>query len=152
INAIHIGEVGPEEMLVAVDELGCVTAWFTAALEHPPIRLEARESAWGIATHGPAYLLAVSANSFHVTVWDLHDYFKAGARFLPRRTATRSVEMPLGEGCKRRELVGHTHNVPGISISTCGRWLASCSIDGSVRVWRLCDGQCIMQRHFGSVW
>jgi WD40 repeat protein len=72
--------------------------------------------------------------------------------FLPRRTTVRSVDAPLGEGCKQRELIGHTHNVPSISMSACGQWLASCSIDGTVRVWRLYDGQCIMQRRFGSAW
>ncbi|KAI9596184.1 hypothetical protein BDF19DRAFT_412777 [Syncephalis fuscata] len=188
INAIHVGEVGPEEMLVAVDELGFVTAWFTAALKHPPIQLEVHESAWGIATNGPAYLLAISANSFQIVVWDLHDWFidpesdklywndamnthastsntanvlmsdklpsisTNGHRFQPRKTTTQSVDAPLGNGFKKRIFKGHKHNVPSISMSSCGRWLASCSIDSSVRVWRLCDGQCIMQRNFESAW
>ncbi|TPX71542.1 hypothetical protein SpCBS45565_g01029 [Spizellomyces sp. 'palustris'] len=63
INAIRVGEIGTEEVLVAVDDNHLVHVWFTADLDRHPIVLQHRESAWGIAIHGPSYLLAVSANS-----------------------------------------------------------------------------------------
>ncbi|RKP06203.1 WD40-repeat-containing domain protein [Thamnocephalis sphaerospora] len=147
INAIHVGEIGPEEALVAVDESGRVSVWFTATLDQPPIRLENGVSTWGIATHGPTYLLAVSANSFRITVWDLRDRS-------PEEKSTMRVypEAPLGEGCTRRTFSGHTHNIPSVDISPSGRWLVSCSIDGSCRIWRLRDGRCVKQRSLAPSW
>jgi WD40 repeat protein len=59
---------------------------------------------------------------------------------------------PLGKGCTHRILTGHVHNIPAVAFSPSGRLLASCSIDGSCRVWRLKDGQCIQHRTFASTW
>jgi WD40 repeat protein len=32
-------------------------------------------------------------------------------------------------------LVGHSHNVPCVDVSKCGKFIVSSSIDGSVRIW-----------------
>jgi WD40 repeat protein len=34
-------------------------------------------------------------------------------------------------------LQGHENNIPGIDISGCGKFLCSCSIDGTFLVWMI---------------
>ncbi|KXS12642.1 hypothetical protein M427DRAFT_34648 [Gonapodya prolifera JEL478] len=73
INSIRIGQLGGEEVLVAVDDLGQVRCWMTRDLTRPPIKLSNTISTWGIATHGASTLVAVSANDHAVRVWNMGD-------------------------------------------------------------------------------
>ncbi|MCA8950482.1 MAG: TIR domain-containing protein [Planctomycetes bacterium] len=49
----------------------------------------------------------------------------------------------VARGVASRVLEGHTKDVLSISISPCGRILASKSMDGTVRLWRLDFGDCL---------
>ncbi|KAI8924638.1 hypothetical protein BC831DRAFT_513155 [Entophlyctis helioformis] len=71
INAIRVGQLGTEEMLVSVDDNGNVRLFYTAHLSRPPICLLTQDSAWGCALHGPGRLLAVSSNAHIVRVYHL---------------------------------------------------------------------------------
>lgn len=82
-----------------------------------------RESAWGVAMHG--YLLAVSANSHTILIWNFRASTEGGD------DAADAEEDPL-RGVNERELVGHDHNIPAIDFSECGRYLVSGSI-GTIR-------------------
>lgn len=55
----------------------------------------------------------------------------------------------LHTGQCRHVLSGHTGKINGITISEDGRWAATASEDGSVRVWDLRRGRCrrVLQGH-----
>ncbi|KNC97936.1 uncharacterized protein SPPG_06924 [Spizellomyces punctatus DAOM BR117] len=146
INAIRVGEIGTEEVLVAVDDNHLVHVWFTADLDRHPIVLQHRDSAWGIAIHGPSYLLAVSANSHTIMVWNLRSSYQSHGNFVSDRDGD-----PLG-GVEKRELVGHEHNVPAIDFSSCGRYLLSCSIDCTLRIWNIKTGETLYSREVDGQW
>ncbi|KAJ3308114.1 hypothetical protein HDU76_004127 [Blyttiomyces sp. JEL0837] len=119
INAIKIGFIGSEEVLVTVDDEGRVAVMFTMDLDRTPIRLSnSGSSTWGIAMHAKTQLLAVSANSFRITLFDLGHHNNVGS--------------PLGY-VWRRELVGHGHNIPAIDFSSDGTLIGSCSIGSNLR-------------------
>ncbi|CAG8442114.1 6554_t:CDS:2 [Acaulospora colombiana] len=71
INAIKVGMIGKEEVLVCVDDSGGVGMWYTSDLDRRPILLSNDESTWGIALQGPNRLLAVSSNSHDITIYNL---------------------------------------------------------------------------------
>jgi hypothetical protein len=59
----------------------------------------------------------------------------------PPTTATITSLPPDNVICLR----GHSSNVPAVEFSPCGRLLASCSIDSSVRLWCTLTGSCVQQ-------
>ncbi|TPX34870.1 hypothetical protein SmJEL517_g02651 [Synchytrium microbalum] len=139
INAIHVGSLGAMEVLVTASDRGPVRVWFTnldSDLHRTPISLQPDESAWGIATHAEHHLVAVSTNAHTITVWNL----EADKREW------------LGEGCDKLVLRGHAHNVPNIDFSPCGRYLVSCSIDKSCKVWYLKSGDLVFSSNVTSQW
>ncbi|RPA85263.1 hypothetical protein BJ508DRAFT_412050 [Ascobolus immersus RN42] len=71
INNIHVGELGTEEVLVSVHENGKVFVWYTRDLSKPVFSASVHRSAWGIATHKESRRVAISANSFQITVFEL---------------------------------------------------------------------------------
>jgi len=101
-------------------------------LERKPICLSNEGSpTWGCSISKNANIVAVSANSFCITIWDLS-------------TATLGNEKLV---CK-----GHKHNIPCIDFSPCGKFLASASIDNTSRIWELSSGKCIKQLQIGNEW
>ncbi|KAI8820818.1 uncharacterized protein EV422DRAFT_578648 [Fimicolochytrium jonesii] len=164
INAIRIGEIGQDEVLVAADDDGYIYVWFTEYPDRPAIIfqygsysdatffppstdvmlfcLRHKESAWGLAIHGPSYLLAASSNSHTIMVWNLR---------ASTSQKDRLEDDPLG-GVMERELVGHEHNIPSIDFSSCGKFLISCSIDCTVRIWNVHTGHTICSRFFNNQW
>ncbi|KAJ3410068.1 hypothetical protein HDV05_004113 [Chytridiales sp. JEL 0842] len=133
INAIRIGFLGSEEVLVSVGDYGSIHIFFIHEIEldRPPILLmNDNESTWGVAIHGPKRLLAVSANSHAITIFVLaHD---------------KEI------GASRKTLVGHQHNIPCIDFNSNGDFLASCSIDGSCRIWNVNTGECLYEIFSGD--
>lgn len=71
INSLTIGELGSEEVLVSAHDDGNVCVWYTRDLTRIALRLSVSESAWGVALHKEKRLLAVSANSHVITVFEL---------------------------------------------------------------------------------
>ncbi|KAK9717457.1 hypothetical protein K7432_006173 [Basidiobolus ranarum] len=163
INAIKVGMLGSEEVLVSVDDSGEVRAWFTEKLDRSPLCFSNNVSTWGIALNGPRHLLAVSANSHNITVYSLRG--SRGSEYSPvgleSDTPLSEFEDPLytttdlhsqDVNDSTRTLKGHKHNVPNIDISPCGEFLASCSIDGTCRVWNLLNGETIYKNSIGDAW
>ncbi|KAI9138767.1 hypothetical protein BKA69DRAFT_1117642, partial [Paraphysoderma sedebokerense] len=141
---MKIGNLGFEEVLVAVCDDGEVIVWFTNDLNRTPLRFSNEVSTWGATTHGPSYLLAVSANSHQITVWDLRSDLRHAESSLSTIEVSDGDNMttdPLGNGMHKRILQGHQHNIPCIDISDCGKWLVSTSIDSTVRIWYLPTGR-----------
>lgn len=71
INSITVGELGFEEVLVSAHDDGDVCAWYTRDLRRIAFRLSVAKSAWGVALHKERRLLAVSANTHHIQVFEL---------------------------------------------------------------------------------
>ena len=45
------------------------------------------------------------------------------------------------EGIEKRELSGHTDNIPCVDFNQTGQYVASCSIDQTCRLWDIKTGQ-----------
>lgn len=123
INQIATGCTGTLAVLVSVDDSGCVMVFQANHLDAPPVRLAnvdplgAPTSTWGLALSPTLPYFAVSANSHMISLFSV-----------------------LGEEARAEPLAllhVHTHNIPCLDFSACGRWLASASIDESVAVWRM---------------
>ncbi|KAF8245107.1 hypothetical protein K440DRAFT_634906 [Wilcoxina mikolae CBS 423.85] len=71
INSLTIGDLGSEEVLVSAHDDGDVCVWYTRNLKRMALRLSVGQSAWGVALHKEKRLLAVSANSHLITVFEL---------------------------------------------------------------------------------
>lgn len=133
INHIRSGFIGDQESLVAVGEFGTILVWNIAALDDDPILMESSDfaSTWGIAMSPKNFLLATSSNSHAVTIFHY-----------PSRRVIFSVNQQnrhLSEEPATTPI--HTHNIPSLDFSPCGRYLTSCSIDGRVVLWSLATGE-----------
>ncbi|CAG8552154.1 4932_t:CDS:2, partial [Ambispora leptoticha] len=154
INAIKVGKLGIEEALVAANGRG-VFIWFTSMLHKAPIHFCNESSTWGIAMHGPSRLLAVSANSHVITVYDLRDG-------LPDSVATteEDTDKDINSVPNKNPLLlepkiclrGHEHNIPNIAFSPDGKFLVSCSIDNTCNVWNVKTGESLVSKHISLDW
>ncbi|KAG0169970.1 hypothetical protein DFQ28_003342 [Apophysomyces sp. BC1034] len=136
INAVKVGNMLDEEILVTVSECGEICVWKTGALDKPPTILNNHSSTWGIAIHGEQGLIAVSANNFKITIFNYLEITRPGHQ---RKKNVLKEE-------KQIELEGHSHNIPNIDFSQSGRYIASCSIDKTCRVWDILKKKCITKR------
>ncbi|RIA98349.1 hypothetical protein C1645_812757 [Glomus cerebriforme] len=169
INAIKVGKIGNEEVLVSVDDIGDINIWFTANLDKNPIQFSNNESTWGIALHGPKRLLAVSANSHEITIYNLQnsvnefnfddddddDDDSSGEEELQTPKTYASVLKKISDndalgGKAISVLRGHENNIPNICFSTCGRFLVSCSIDATCRIWNVKTGELMQTKPLTS--
>ncbi|GAB5589098.1 hypothetical protein Unana1_03998 [Umbelopsis nana] len=144
INALKVGFLGDEEILVSVAENGDVCVWRTAKLHIPPILLRNNASTWGIAIHANQRLIAVCANSFQITVFNMSMHPST------KQENSKGFVSILGSDSQCR-LSGHEHNIPNIDFSECGRYIVSCSIDRQCRVWDLKKRKTICQRRFADL-
>jgi WD40 repeat protein len=124
------------------------------------------ESTWGIAIHGPKRLLAVSANSHEITIFNLResvqffdddddDNLDGSEPQTPKSYASVLTKVPdnsaLG-GEAISVLQGHEHNIPCICFSACGRLLVSCSLDATCRIWNTKTGELVQTKIITSDW
>ncbi|KAF9197621.1 hypothetical protein BGZ49_001858, partial [Haplosporangium sp. Z 27] len=171
INVIQVGYLGTEEVLVTADEAGDVCVWFTKDLQREPLLLSVTESAWGIAIHSEKRLIAVSCNARTITIFHCGIDSRISQSLLfgdmesstsdlttPSQNSTTTSEagpipspLPM-ERASQQILLGHEHNIPHISFSPCGEFLASASVDRTCRTWRLSDEVQIQQKSLGNLW
>ncbi len=108
-------------------------AWLTDARPLPAQRAAAELSALAVAQHaasvtdcvfiGGGSLVASASGDRTIKVWDC-----AAATLL-------------------HTLEGHLESVEGLAVDPGGRWLASVSAEGGLRVWSLADWRCAMALH-----
>jgi hypothetical protein len=97
-------------------------------------------STWSLSIHptsSTSFKIAVGSNSYRITVFQVV------------MDGESSLEM---QDISKLILTGHEHNVPSLSFSPCGDYLASCSIDGSIRIWNVEDGSTLIQKQMGLDW
>ncbi|KAJ3247452.1 hypothetical protein HDU78_004157 [Chytriomyces hyalinus] len=140
INAIKSGFLGNVPVLVTVDDGGLVAVHETEFLTNPDCPRKTHlfvngESTWGLDIHAESRLVAVSANSHVISIFNL------GMNSSSDKDAL-SDDAPMS-GFKTKRLSGHENNIPNIRFSSCGRYIASCSIDSSVRVWNIKTSQTV---------
>ncbi|KAJ1568175.1 hypothetical protein HK096_007342, partial [Nowakowskiella sp. JEL0078] len=142
INAIRRNEIGSSEVLVSVDDGGNVFVFFTSNLHQPPLHFMVEESAWGIAVHGPSHLLAISANSHNINLFDLS--------ILKNGHHDQTLIELISDS--RKVLKGHCNNVPSIDFSGCGNFLTSSSIDSSCIIWHVKTGKILRRKRISEDW
>ncbi|KAJ2778592.1 hypothetical protein H4R18_004506 [Coemansia javaensis] len=122
INAITLGCLHGVEILVAVYDSGQAVAW-SLRDDFPVLWVwSGAASTWGCAISPASGAVATSANSRLIRVC-------SGGTPAPHR--------------ETMFLRGHGHNIPCVQFSPCGTYLASASIDQTVRVWALPGGRCV---------
>jgi WD40 repeat protein len=112
----------------------------------------------------------VSANSHEITIFNLKESGKFFNEFdddnlessgeegsqTPRTYAsvlTKISENDDALGGKAISVLrGHEHNIPSICFSACGRFLVSCSIDATCRVWNIKTGELIQTKILTGDW
>lgn len=179
INQLVVSDLGHEEIVAVACDNGDVVAYTTRSIydaierdtldepgaQSPRIRTillrNVGESAWGLAVHKAARLIAVSSNAHYVTVFAfalcrepspdrLHESDDEG--LLPAGNISLNLEewvQPLvySESLLRRStcnfviiLEAHTFNIPSIAFCNTdadptGRYLVSTDIGGVILVW-----------------
>lgn len=151
INRLHIDYLGRKEILLTASDDGDIVGYYIsgimAAIEtlesgentegfpdvKPFFRINVEKSAWGLAVHRQARLIAISANSHKVTV-------------VAFKLATGAIKNPYYVSDRRTGYSVRTlqagDNVPSISFNNTGtdpsgRWLVGNVIDGSTGLWDL---------------
>ncbi|MCJ1401430.1 hypothetical protein MMC11_004643 [Xylographa trunciseda] len=181
-NHIVVGDLGTEEILVCACDDGDVFAFPTRSLafeivqresgkpgfawgQRPFFHASVDESAWGIAIHKEARLIAVSSNTLKITVYA----FALSQNGSPESSQGSAQDSELSEDiekkiCSEAEeeagppglardrsrdqviiLNGHACNIPSIAFCNTeddpiGEYLISMDIKGVVVVWRLFEG------------
>ncbi|KAF9934831.1 hypothetical protein FBU30_010804 [Linnemannia zychae] len=168
INIIQVGYLGTEEVLVTANDAGEACVWFTSNLRRDPLLLSVTESAWGVAIHSERRLIAISTNAHTVTIFHCGTNSRISSRryssnaptFTGSTTAEGSppsfnpnlLSATDEPSTSQQILSGHDHNIPCVTFSPCGRFVATSSIDRTCRTWRLSDGKQIQQKSLGPLW
>jgi len=163
INSLTVGELGSEEVLVSAHRNGDVVVWYTKELKLM-LHYNVGSSAWGVALHKERRLLAVSANSWKITVFELavgehreEKGFESDGEeegdidaCVDERKSSRNGNLNDTEMLRNKERRtddavvkckilqgGPKHNIPNVTFldDENGQWLASASIDGTVVLW-----------------
>ncbi|KAF9088633.1 hypothetical protein BGX23_007224 [Mortierella sp. AD031] len=151
INVMQVGYLGTEEVLVTANEAREVCVWFTQNLRRDPLLLSVSESAWGIAIHAARRMIAISTNAHTVTVFHCGTNSRISSRH--HSAAAAAAATATEESTTSQQiLLGHGHNIPCVTFSPCGRFVATASVDRTCRTWRLSDGQQIQQKSLGPLW
>lgn len=167
-NNMIISDLGYEEVLVCAcddgDVVGYATFLVSKALEavdsgvlsakeatqqyiRPLFVRNCGRSAWGLALHKNARLLAVGSNNHVVKVYGFAlDQEADDEEVVTEIDASRAEDW-------EQTLVGHCHNIPCIAFyntDPTGRFLASIDILGTVFIWDVLKGRPLRHIHLPS--
>eukprot|EP01006_Ploeotia_vitrea_P010445 TRINITY_DN27131_c0_g1_i1.p1 TRINITY_DN27131_c0_g1~~TRINITY_DN27131_c0_g1_i1.p1 ORF type:complete len:631 (-),score=61.00 TRINITY_DN27131_c0_g1_i1:294-2186(-) len=143
INQIHCGLMVNTEVVVLVTQKAKICVLSVDEPKVPILCATGKDSTWSIDVH-PQGKIAVGSNAYEIRVWDLSEEMKTVQKKECKNTtgnhnATTTAntadnsDRPFNADCE--VYVGHAHNVPCVAFSPCGEFLASTSIDGTVRIW-----------------
>jgi WD40 repeat protein len=137
INNLKLIECGGKEFLVTVDMAGQTRMVYLKDLEKDPFKYSniltttQDNSTWSVdGSQVDPPRVAVGSNTHRVTVYNL-------------------------ESGEKSTIAAHHHNVPSVSFSPCGRFLASTSIDKTLKIWEerggvyKCSRMCVPSQEWG---
>jgi len=134
-----------------------------------PFRIN--KSTWGISCSVDKPILAVSANTFEITVFNLDcDNLWGNRKVLKVVLFVFFLGFVLENYCCGFVLFyyfgrdmfwqicsyscagvqGHEHNIPCIDVSPDSNWIASVSIDGTARIWNLNNVKLFKESELGE--
>lgn len=172
INRIRIDYLGNEEILLVACDDGDVIGYRTATIHralqrrnnqnepaseddaHIFLHRNVGASAWGLAVHREARIIAISANTRKITIiaYALAEYTNE-ADDSTDNTHEPSKSTPQLPFCRQNENVFQlytTNNLPSLSFyQSSGRWLLSSCIDGQTILWDLHLKQKAVTYQFG---
>ena len=135
---MRISEIGGEEVLVTTDDCGHIAVHFPKDnFVRPALTMKVPLSAWGIDTHSSKRLLAISCNAHIVTLFHL------GMGVEGWEWTTTALEPE--ESFPRLVLAGHYGNIPCVAFDDSGNWVASGSLDRTIRLWDCKNGIMVRQ-------
>jgi hypothetical protein len=150
INRVHVDYLGREEILLSAHDNGDVYGYYVSAIQaeidfrsgnassqawgnvKPFFHRNVGKSAWGLAVHREARLIAISANTHEVTV----------VAFELTEPSALNSDTDDSARPSRVITLKATDNIPSISFDNngtdpSGRWLLSSSINGGTSLWEL---------------
>lgn len=161
INAIKLGNLFQYPTLIAVDDNGGVCVYNAEfPMKYPPIYFKNPGSTWSMdmssnlgvqsilkhsSTVTSEFLnslieeqiklggsVVLGSNSYNGTFISLSQISEAWDHINPIINENiQSIELDV----EINSVFEHSHNVPSVSLSSCGRFLATASIDAAVRIW-----------------
>ena len=165
-----VGNLGDEEILMCACDDGDVVVYYTEKINNmikgisnglsaeesivrylqPLLCYNVGKSAWGLAIHTNARLLAVSSNTHFVTVFS---FALVDVSILDHDSETNSnVETRWRHKDVMIRLEGHETNIPNISFFNSpqdkeGRYLASTDLTGLILIWDLRSRRIVREIH-----
>ena len=158
-----VGKLGNQEIIVCACDDGDIVAYYVSAIQaaieglefgisedeslkrhlRPLLLRNVGRSAWGLATHSNARLIAASCNTHEITVYSFA-LMDEGAIHgeSPGSEVVNTTQLHSRERDSEITLTGHEHNVPNISFLNTesdkeGRYLASTDLKGVILIWDL---------------
>jgi hypothetical protein len=157
INRLHVDYLGRKEILLTAHDDGDIVGYYISTIQafiearksqghitcdvnaniKPFFRINVQASAWGLAVHRQARLIAISANSHKVTV--------IAFKLIGEKSREEESAMPLdsnNEAPYRTIILHASNNIPSVAFNNtgtdrAGRWLVSSVIDGYTYLWDL---------------
>ncbi len=184
VNHLVVGDLGEEEILLATCDDGDVVAYSTRHIlnaieveqeielllfEHvrPFFKRNVGMSAWGLALHKAARLIAISSNTKQIVVFAFAIGQRSSSDGLNSPADVSIDDLDTDPGSvdwervatgspdfrsRNQEIVlkGHSHNIPSIAFCNTkddptGRYLASTDISGSTYVWDIWKGAILIK-------
>ena len=163
INSILVGKLGNQEILVCACDDGDIVAYYTSVIQaaidgqelglteeeviklylRPLLLTNIEKSAWGLAIHSNARLIAASCNKHDITVFSFA-LTKDAILYeeIPDSTKIDAIKLDSRERDTEFTLCGHHHNIPNISFLNAdsdkeGRYLVSTDLTGTILIWDL---------------
>ncbi|KAK6541829.1 hypothetical protein TWF694_007609 [Orbilia ellipsospora] len=146
INNMIIADLGTEEILLVANDNGYVTLWYTKHLVqregNMDMWFDVKQSAWGLAVHKTKRLIAISANTTFISVYEM------GNEAIDPDRPPRGAGDPI-------TLAASYQNLPSVSFlqeDTAGRWLVTTDIVGNVICYDLLKGLETRTSYNGQGW
>ncbi|KAJ2610480.1 hypothetical protein H4S08_003596 [Coemansia sp. RSA 1365] len=145
INAVSLGNMKDREVLIVVFDSGRTVVW--GICEGFRILWERRvnSSTWGCAVSNSSDMVATSANSHTIDILQHCDQLAdevADEHVSSRESQETNNDVSQFQG-SCQTLHGHSNNIPCVAFSATGQYLASASIDRTVRIWSMEHMECV---------
>ena len=185
VNHVIIGDLGNEEILIAACDDGDVISYTTRSISlaieqatclgEPWFLQNVGSSAWGLAIHKDARLIAVSSNTKRIEVFapalkrsespdsrlnetdGFEEFTNSAGSTMPPNHWTSVLSATPNDRVYNRKIIldGHATNIPNIAFCNTGldregRYLASTDIENKTFIWDVYRGVTLLE-HYGNL-